>query len=289
MTGSLQGRSVLDFFAKFITIKGGDMSYEQAKIVFHQSGNAMLDFLEKYTIGIVIFDEDENPQEIGSGTCVTIAGRYFIATAAHVISKAKKEKIRIIYSKQLNDGKFCVLGHGFRGGNPGDTLDVGWIEIGTNEAQRIEKEFVKLDQVCEGFSHAGDNHVCISGYPAELVDKKSLAEKELATARVAYLSVTIEQGKFNLDPTTHICIDYPEGGNVISDGSDIKIPAPHGFSGGGVWVTNINIPGVWSPSKSQLVGIQVSWNKSEQWVKAIQIQHWIAMLEEDIPNLKIAI
>lgn len=262
------------------------MDYETAKTIFLQSGNAMLDFLEKYSVGLVIFDDNDTPKEIGSGTCITIGGRYFIATAAHVISKAKIDNIRIIYSRQANDGKVGLIGFGYRGGNPGDQLDVGWIELEEKEAKRIGKEFVRESQFGINVSHDEDNHVCISGYPAQLIDKNGLKEKDIAAARVGYLSVTLEQNHLKTDPAVHMCIDYPEAGNVISDGSGIKIPAPFGFSGGGVWATNINIPGVWSPSKSQLVGIQVSWLQDEQWVKAIQIQHWVSMLEEDIPAVK---
>jgi len=47
------------------------MDHKTAKGIFIQSGSAMLDFLEAYSVGIVVF-KDDTPQEIGSGTCITI-------------------------------------------------------------------------------------------------------------------------------------------------------------------------------------------------------------------------
>ncbi|MBP9112402.1 MAG: hypothetical protein KBF88_06305 [Polyangiaceae bacterium] len=108
--------------------------------------------LRRHTVSILPIECDEKnlpapvPGHQGSGTCIIIEGRYFIATAAHVVPNLPASDYWVL-GEALRGGFFKRLGAGKRGGKPGDDLDIAWIEIHSNEAAALRSTFLTLERI----------------------------------------------------------------------------------------------------------------------------------------------
>src|SRR4051812_15913316 len=77
--------------------------------------------LSKYAVGIMpVVEEPDGVRTVdsleqGSGTCIMIGGRYFVATAAHVVAKYP-EQYYAIFSPFTANGALKIVGAGKRGG-----------------------------------------------------------------------------------------------------------------------------------------------------------------------------
>jgi hypothetical protein len=56
------------------------------------------------------------------------------------------------------------------------------------------------------------------------------------------------------------------------------------MSGGSMWTMALDSPGAWTPACPKLIGIQHCWAENN-WLRGTQIQHWLAMIAQDIPEL----
>lgn len=105
--------------------------------------------LKRYCCAIVprIGAERTDPDlpEGGSGTCVLIGGRYFIATAGHVIKKHAPENYFITTPREESDLVLNVVG-----GNWVDDDargDVGWLELDAVSAKISTRDFLPLQRI----------------------------------------------------------------------------------------------------------------------------------------------
>jgi hypothetical protein len=65
------------------------------------------------------------------------------------------------------------------------------------------------------------------------------------------------------------------------------LPEPNGMSGGGVWALNKRHR-PWRPDVVQLVGIEYAVERraaAGRYLRAFQMQVWLQMLREDVPEL----
>src|SRR5262245_51611834 len=85
------------------------------------------------SVALVGFSETE-PKGIGTGTCISIDGRYFIATAAHVILPYPNERLLVVNPTQA---PLPIAGRGLRGGRDGDKDDIAWLEL-PEESARVK-------------------------------------------------------------------------------------------------------------------------------------------------------
>jgi hypothetical protein len=50
-------------------------------------------------------------------------------------------------------------------------------------------------------------------------------------------------------------------------------------------VCHANKDGLWSPEAVRLIGSETSWWEPGRWLRGTQIQHWLRMVTEDLPEL----
>lgn len=79
-----------------------------------------------------------DPSAMGSGTCIRIGGRYFIATAAHVIM-GRRFSQHFVLTPKLSNWSLRIVGGNVRGGGQGEYLDIGWLELHGRAAAFAER------------------------------------------------------------------------------------------------------------------------------------------------------
>lgn len=250
--------------------------------LFVQVNNSVLAHLEYISIAIVGLRNGE-PYEFGSGTCVEIAGRYFIATAHHVVAAYGNNELFLILQHDAQQWTPMLLG---RGGD--DALDVAWLELPVEIFEAgIDRRFISHTRLLPNRGHVNEDVAVVHGFPRRLLEPQKVHRglQGLSVQPLCFGSSTLDPSPINDSVADRdIYLDYPKGPLTGSDGHPaVPIEAP-GLSGGGIWIVDANKKGVWSPESCRLIGIQHSWMEWK-WVRGTQIQHWISLVARDLPEL----
>lgn len=245
-------------------------------------------------VGIV---QLKNQQEIGlgSGTCVRIGDRYFIATAAHVICDAPINELCLVPEggPTPHSRRVALLGMKWSGGGDYDDIDVGWIEVEPAAAKRMNgKTFITLDRVLPFCTpKRGKQMILLWGAPWALVDQRALQEHYRVDVRFAtFLTPPLPRSRWPWrgKGRNDIFLSYPTNDQTtrrVSDDAPAVPPNPQGMSGGGMWLHEFSDE-VWLPERSMLIGIDRSWSPSEQYARGTRIEHWLRLVAKDFPDLR---
>ena len=243
-------------------------------------------YLQQRSVSLVGF-RDHEPHELGSATCIQIAGRFFLATAAHVILAYPNEQLLIVHGSV---GPLPIINRGVRGGNENDVDDIAWLEVSKDTAARTGKTFIPLSHLHIGLAHDPDLWTLMYGFPSKLVNRTKLVQQELGVTPLVYSTGTIpsESWPAGCNPDVDVVLNYPDTNNRLDDGREYQLPDPHGMSGGGFWFVTPKTGLIWHP-EAHLFGIDRAWWPSRRYARGTQIQHWLNILGEDIPELLLII
>lgn len=258
-----------------------------AEKILRGQTEALVRHLDERCVGLIGFQGD-TPVEIGSGTCVTIGGRFFVATAAHVIEDYANADIFIVHTRTPKpaEQRVPIIGRGLRGGKSVDPVDVAFLEISGESATTIGKTFVPLERLEPFCPDLPRDLALVYGYPSEKIDPELLQQRKVRLQPLGYMTPTIDPASLSRDRNFDVYLAYPAAGNQVTTGEELdKLPAAPGISGGGIWAAHVNEPGLWSPDKCKLIAIERSWLKYE-WVRGTQIQHWLDLVAAEIPELR---
>jgi len=252
--------------------------------LFVEVNNSVRDHLQFIGVAIV-GTRDGAPHDIGSGTCIAIDGRHFVATADHVIRDFPDDELLLITEL---DGQTWTPGIRARGSEP--RLDLAWIELVPGAEEHMSRNFIGLERVRPHCHDIGEDVAAVYGFPSRLVEHVP-GSKRIDVQPLCFGTGTIDGSTVSTtyasDEDLYLGFPYDELSG--SDGKPITDPieAP-GLSGGGIWALDINRKGIWTPESARLIGIQHSWLRW-QWVRGTQIQHWLALVARDLPELAAAI
>lgn len=254
---------------------------------FHAT--AMSEHLYARSVALMLFTNGpDNYPEIGSGTCIKIGDRHFIATVAHNLNGLTQfHEVGIAALGVV--GKFSkqtpkIVRWGRRGDGIKDPLDIAWLEILPAAVEPWSKlwdrVFVTLDRVSLEPVRVG-SHVHVLGQPSEDVKPDKLqGETLLAMTPLTYLARVIEPPAGHV--TGDMFLEYPPAANV--PGGTKRLPKAPGLSGSGMWTINDATDSFWSPDHARLVGIEHCWMKDE-YLRGNPMREWLQMVREDIPEL----
>lgn len=234
-------------------------------------------------IGVAILGmRNGEPAEIGSGTCVQIGTRYLIATAEHVIAPYADDSIALITSQERRERRRWTPQIVRRGMDK--LADVAWLEIDPTEAPQVTRRFIGLDRFAAGRSHVPDL-VTVYGFPRDMI-RLFREEQGIGAQPVSFATYTLDSAERPADAVDarDLYLDWPPYGLIGPNGEPVDAFEPFGISGGGIWTMEMNGTGVWSPDSMKLIGIENSWVRWK-WVKGSQIQHWLALVARDLPEL----
>src|SRR4051812_43841015 len=155
---------------------------------------AMSHHLDERAVSILTWsDRSQQPEAIASGTCVQIAERYFLATAAHAIKGVNPEHFFIAAGNEhrMVQERSRIVGVGFVGGEDDDPLDVGWLEVDAAAARNWPRRWVPVSRLRTGVAELNDDVGFVFGYPAEKVDRLRLGAGNLHLQPHGHASYTL--------------------------------------------------------------------------------------------------
>jgi hypothetical protein len=261
-----------------------DTNYE---LVRHHA-DAMRDHLILRCVGLVSHTPSDHPVGIGSGTCVEIGGRHFVATAAHVVKDVKVLTEIGIVSLLLEPNASYqtprLIGSGFRGGTDDDSVDVGWLEVEPKAVPDLlkiwKRAFVTLDRFSVAPVLIPDN-AYVLGTPWDMTKRTALNGRPFfVIGAFPYLTRTRVKN-YDGSAAHDLYLEYVSNENPASGR---KLPKAPGMSGCGMWLINSRSDALWTPEHARLVAVQRSWREGE-YLRGTLIRHWLEMMRDDIPAL----
>jgi hypothetical protein len=263
----------------------------EKQMISAMAGNGLHQHHYQFTIGM--FDEEH--KELSSGTLVRIEGRIFVATAAHNIPSRPWETLQIL-PDQPRPTHLGILRPGMTGIDR--THDVGFVEI--DPAAFAEyfpgKQCCSLGQI--SIMGIGDSAqlMVLVGTPVQFAEvNRTNKGPPFVAKQITFTSTVLNQtewpssfkGGRAIDPAVDVFLKYPTTGTKKLDtGEPLVLTTPHGFSGGGMWSSQMKKGEVWSPSMSQLFAIENSWDDVQRIVRGTQIIHWLNLLRSKNPELR---
>jgi hypothetical protein len=230
----------------------------------------------------------------GTVIAINIGKRYFLATAAHVLSKNHKYKI-VLRNKMVQPLDY------FQSLKINTDADVGLLEIPKKNKHLIDT-WVTVSDICTDFDQHKKNDVVIVGYPGQYISahRKQITKQDILEVQIcstlAYLSFTLPPERWPSDGLEHnsvagrdIFIDFdPDGDMFISppDSVDItsekslKCPKLSGMSGGGIWLLRSKEGKIWQPDV-KLIGIQYSVYEKGNWIRGSLIKSWLQLVARE--------
>ena len=257
---------------------------EKREVIF----NILVTVGKVQTIKAFVTIISETPGEpknlkVGSGNIIKIKNQHFIATAAHNLHGLQEATL----VHQSNQCKIKIQGRklNYKGGNSGDKIDVGYIEL-----EEPEVGVLKVGQLTPeslGYKFNEGDIVYINGNPG--ADLK--VDHNAGNIGIKHIcATTCIKGVCNED---EMYLDYPNDDSWFDENGEPYVrPEPFGMSGGGIWATCVNklkddgSLDVWTGDDVKLIGIEHAWCKPGEYLVGTPIQHWINLIIEDYPHLK---
>lgn len=263
----------------------------------HTIAEELLNALDEYTSACTVVVASANPNiSHGSGVAVTYGDKQYVLTAAHVlVNEPDNQKIRVIGKAdaplQLLPGKkefenAVVKGThkpAFSSATPisikgrlthcGD--DIAALEVENLNAHLPHTSLHDLASQGEAQATVGDT-VTIHGFPGMLAK----LYKHQTTGRrgwSAFPHITMQTIKDissapkSKDPNVNFITDFDYPKDEACD--------PHGMSGCGAWsIPCANKGEIWLAGKSQLLGIQIAYDKSSNVLVFVRVDRVLRLL-----------
>jgi hypothetical protein len=219
---------------------------------------------------------------IGSGVCIQIADRLFVATAAHNFKVILKGGSITPFSTSSNT-PLTVIAQ-----NPGEygkygTLDLGWLEIDHESAAANGLEGLPLSWTIPYHEQKPDDHFHVAGFRAAGAKRRSEDPRDVAVPIVIYNTISNVSAGGSDD---RLLVSYGPAANT-DQGLEVQ-PHPKGISGGGMWF----IPPldtskkILSPADRPLVGVAIDYFKKNHEISGLRLYHWLKLIRDDHAELQ---
>lgn len=233
--------------------------------------------------------------QMGTGTLLRIAERYFLVTAAHVIKDAEKALGAVLVISDIRIGENCPqipLAH-MQAWMVRDKLDVAIIELPADAMKAMPNRRCIDVSDFDRRPLTPDDTFYVWGYPTSEAPQ---TPEGIAPLAVGFTTVqkTAEPDS-TYDPKLHLMFEPPDGTEIADDG--VRMPARlEGISGCAVWrVHSGESPESWTPSNIKLTAIQTrvrhKWKDEAVTGKltGVQATHWqfvARIIWESMPQLR---
>lgn len=239
---------------------------------------AMVNYVSDRSVALVL-DSGSRGFFIGSGTCVRLQDELLVATAAHNLDDLSVDaSIRLLPRGIRGHPGLAFSARSRRRTSPTDP-DVAWIELRGDDLTNTGLRFLDLEALEPSQPQAELSGVFVQGFPAAEVLVHSAPDIDpfslgLLTTRLP-------------STTPEIVVEYPP---QSPDDVGLELVPPNGVSGGGIWrFPRFEDSTVWSTERARLIGVTRSWSEQTGRLVAEPIQHWLALVASDFPELAPAI
>ena len=225
----------------------------------------------------------------GSSTCLRIADRLFLATAAHNFQDLLEpnHKVTLYSSRRRSTTSLTTIAANYSEYGAPDTLDVAWVEIDLESAARADIEGLPLRCIEAYHTFNFDAHppedYNVVGMPMQLATfEEEGGVRHYTVSPIVYFTTRSQRAR---PDDEELQLDYAQ--TSFRDGAIVPMPHPGGISGGGVWHIPPEGSGViWSPANHRLVGIVLWYKDQTQRIGAARMHQWLELVLGDNPELK---
>ncbi len=265
-----------------------NISIEEKRAIAKSVSNVLIPYLNNYSVVITIV-EDSEIIDHGTGILCYIEDTYIIITAAHVVKNHNIKNIHIIGTFKPSDILVTPTELRLWGGSDGEDLDVAYMKLPDNCIEIFDnKTFLTLSDF-EPFPNNLDTDLSFFfGFPEVLHDTPlEKHERFMSFAYIAGIEDDIDWCKKSNSPVI-IKMDYPLFAPDTFTEKNMKLPAPYGMSGGGIWRSNLNTTPVnvpWLVSKSKLIAISTNFYKNDGYITANRIYNIMYLLSEEFESV----
>lgn len=229
-------------------------------------------------------------EPIGSASIFTVAGRFFLITAAHVANLLDDSNATVRTASAYID---IHIPFGKTEGREDDKVDIAIGELDPKVLAIAGQEFCKpfdLPDVTQDFIHKPGDQITFSGYPTTSNKKRVLNDKPPAqfmyTGPQIKFDHVIYKGK-GFVPHRNMAIDFDRKKCTALNQTKVIFPLPHGMSGGLVWATDraayiekkeVKLTGV--------IGIGIEYHESDKLLIGTHIGAVFEALRNGRPDLR---
>ncbi len=243
---------------------------------------------------------DPTDQKIGTAIAIRLANRFFFATAGHVMVEDHDMQI-------LPRGSVPAGASHFADRSSDERLDVGFIELTADVAHRFD--FADTTRLLTTIDTTTDLPALVIGYPGQFVssgETRLTGEWSLrivACNAFTYRSVLLPESQWPdngslaepLVAGRDLLVDFHPDAQITPLAPGVLLPEaspvncekvdPHGLSGGGIWLANVeDRDGLWI-SDIRLIGVQTGWYEQKGWLRGVRIQAWLDMVRTRYADL----
>ena len=236
----------------------------------------------------------------GSGTCIKVANRIFVATAAHVLDDCSIHDL-VVAVRSHDEARVYLkpIKFGRRGGGDSfDDTDIAWIEVEAFKGISA----VPLERVLLTGKRPHKSVVVVVGTP----EHRAHSTTDVESVRISGVDIKITWNLQTLgwatnlvqdvdwptnisakySPATHYMLEY-SAVTEVGSGTSLGLIAPHGMSGGGIWMLPVEAEtaDLWTSNKGVLAGIQTGYIPSKNVLCGNRIELWAALMLKDHPEL----
>lgn len=129
----------------------------------------------------------------------------------------------------------------------------------------------------------------VHGYPVERFrTTENDGRPNYLSSGIGYLTGTLDvseiEARFKPHAANDTFLAWPrDEDRNAPEGWLRRAPNAKGISGAGVWMIG-NSADIWMPTSSRMVAVEHSWVEGA-WLRGTQVQHWLRMLVEDVPDV----
>jgi hypothetical protein len=272
--------------------RGGDLD-EQEMLM----NNAVINFVENSIIPFVADykDLERNVRRVGTegtGTLFEFNERYFIITAAHVISPIEIKKEFVGIPIKQNMGEVFVLGN-CKFYYPSDEMikdkiDIAVVELSAELSKHLKVNYRFLSYENIELNHIS-KHVYVSGFPKgyDILDIQSSRMIGVPFRFRSNLRNATQEEEGDCDQNIDLLVDYPEYYYLKGDESRKEKAEEElkGISGCPVWTWKDKLDDLWAPEKVlKVIGVQTAVHPG-RWIKATNFQYVLAAFKNIDANI----
>jgi hypothetical protein len=238
-----------------------------------ESKQMIMDYVLNRSVALLLI-EGPNHISIGGSVCVKLENRNFLATAAHNLENiSKPSQFRVMPRGERGFGDDAIISLG------ASTIhDVAYLELPEDYILSKKIEQLQISDLKLGQRHDLNTAFLICGFPCQEAIAHSNDDIEPVALSLMTSSVNVE------NDTDRLTLQYPPQSELDKG---LELVEPFGLSGCGVWsFPPFQTNPIWSPSKSQLLGIASSWNKSKGYEIAEPMEYWLELIALEIPELR---
>ena len=229
-----------------------------------------------------------------SGVLLRVGDEHFILTASHNLKAIVDNDIYLYVGWCKEDSVPVPIPDAVFHTSEEQSRDVGVIRLSGESSEKITSSSkpISLRNIARECPDEQAFYL-VSGYPQEWL---TVLPDGIESAPLNYLcrpysGDSLPVDTFEYDPRLHLLLELSRDGKKVTSADDTPIPSKSGIkgiSGCGVWRIVGYSPNAmkdWQPDQVSLVGIEHRYWEKQGAVAATRIQHVLAFLAGEFPNL----